>query len=109
MAGKKVISDEVRVQVETMIEKFNREVVKDPHCFFSVRYRGKYVYLDRDDYGVAGPRARLTYTGDMQGWDFAIYKYSKEHYDPEEWLFPGAGNLDGTVEGALYAALEAYP
>lgn len=40
---------------------------------------------------------------------FAIYKYSDERYDPEEWRFPGAGHLDGTVEGALRACMEAYP
>ena len=111
MAGKKKIPDEVRAKVETIIAQFNREVVKgsNPHCLFFVRFRGKYAYLDRDDYGHVGPRARLTYTNDMQGWNFAIYKYSDERYDPEEWMFPGAGSLDGTVKGALHAALEAYP
>lgn len=109
MARKKMIPDEVRTQVETIVAEFNREVVKNPHCLFSVRFRGKYAYLDRNDYGHVGPRARITYTGDMQTWDFAIYKYSNEHYDPEEWMFPGAENIDGTVKGALYAAMGAYP
>jgi hypothetical protein len=45
----------------------------------------------------------------MEQWEFAIFKYSHEFYDPEEWLFPGAGHVDGTVEGALRAAMEAYP
>jgi len=38
-----------------------------------------------------------------------IFKYSDERYDPEEWLFPGGGHVDGTVEGAMRAGLEAYP
>jgi putative transposase len=42
-------------------------------------------------------------------WEFAIYKYSDERYDADEWLFPGAGYVDGTLEGAMRAGLEAYP
>jgi hypothetical protein len=108
MAKTKVIPDEVRAQVEAIVEKFNREVVKDPHRYFSTRYRLKYLYLDRAYYKHVGPRARLTYTGDMNGWDFAIYKYTSETYDPKEWLFTGAEHVDGTVEGALKAAMKAY-
>ena len=109
MAGKKAIPDEVRAQVEARVERFNREVVKHPLRFFSVRFRDKYAYLDRDTYGRVGQRVRLTYSGDMEGWDFAIYKYSDERYDPDEWMFPGAEHIDGTIEGALRAAMEAYP
>jgi hypothetical protein len=32
-----------------------------------------------------------------------------EHYDPPKQMFPGAGHVDGTIEGALRAAMEAYP
>ena len=52
---------------------------------------------------------RLTYTGDMEDWEFAIFKYSSERYDPDEWMFPGSGELDGSVEGAMRAGLAAYP
>ena len=45
----------------------------------------------------------------MNEWEFAIYKYSDERYDPNEWMFPGAEYLNGTIEGALKAGLEAYP
>jgi hypothetical protein len=65
--------------------------------------------LDRLDHGRQHPIARLTYTGSTDEWEFAIYKYSDERYDAEEWLFPGAGNIDGTLEGAMRAGLEAYP
>jgi hypothetical protein len=109
MAGKKRIPDAVRAEVEARVTQFNRDVIGDPYRFFSVRFRGKYVYLDREDYGYVGQRARLTYTGDMEQWDFAIYKYSDERYDPREWMFPGAQHLDGTIEGALRAAMKAYP
>lgn len=109
MAGKKAIPDEVRADVEARVARFNREVVKNWHRQFSVRFRGKNAYFDREDYGHVGPRARLTYTGDMAAWEFAIFRYSREFYDPDEWMFPGAEHIDGTVEGALRAAMEAYP
>jgi len=44
----------------------------------------------------------------MNGWDFAIFKWSTETYDPDEWMFPGSELVDGTVEGAMRAGLEAY-
>ena len=40
---------------------------------------------------------------------YSIYKYSDEHYDEEEWFFPGNEHVDGTLEGAMKAGLEAYP
>lgn len=45
----------------------------------------------------------------MDNWEFAIFKHSDERYDAEEWFFPGAGWMDGTIEGAMKAGLEAYP
>ncbi len=105
----KSIPQEIKAQVQTIVEQFNQTVVCEPETFFSVRFRGQYAYLDRDDYGPVGPRGRLTWTGDMANWDFAIYTYSSERYDPEEWMFSGAEHLDGTVEGALRACMEAYP
>ncbi len=103
------IPQEVRQQVEKIIDQFNRQVLKDPNYFYSARYRGSYLYTDRHDYGVAGPICRLKYTGDMDNWEFAIFKWSDERYDPDEWFFPGVGFVDGTIEGALKAGLEAYP
>jgi hypothetical protein len=54
------------------------------------------------------PIRRLTWNGKMDNWDFAIYKYSSEQYDPEEWFFPGAEFVDGTVTGAMKAGMAAY-
>ena len=107
MSSKKIPQD-VRAQVEAIVIRFNQTVVRNRNTFFSARFRGQYVYLDRDAYGVVGPRGRLTFTGDMAHWEFAIYRYSKERYDPNEW-FDGVRHLDGTVEGALRACMEAYP
>jgi len=44
----------------------------------------------------------------MDDWDFTIYKYSTEKYDPEEWFFPGEEFVDGTVTGAMKAGMAAY-
>jgi hypothetical protein len=40
--------------------------------------------------------------------NFAIFKYSVERYDPNEWFFPGSEELNGTIIGALKAAEKAY-
>ena len=64
---------------------------------------------DRSDYGEVGHIGRLTYTGALDRWEFAIYRYSDERYDPDEWLFPGAEELDGTIEGTMRAGMAAYP
>jgi hypothetical protein len=105
----KRLPEEVRKQVDETVRNFNQRVLKDPNYYYVARYRGNCVYLDRFDYGRYGPICRLTYTGRMDRWEFAIYKYSDDRYDPDEWMFPGSGYVDGTVEGAMRAGLEAYP
>ena len=103
------IPDEVKTDVEAIVQHFNTTVLRNPHCLYVPRYRGKFLYLDRQDDGRQHPICRLEYTRNMGDWSFAIYKYSDERYDTEEWFFPGAGHVDGTVEGAMKAGLEAYP
>lgn len=107
--AKKSIPENIKEQVEAIVENFNQTVIQDSDHFFVLRFRGRFLYLDRkDDYGISA-RGRLTYTGDMADWEFAIYKYSSESYDPDEWFFPGEEHINGSVEGALKACLEAYP
>ena len=65
--------------------------------------------IPRGERVVETKLGRLKYNGEMNNWDFAVFKYSREKYDPDEFLFPGAGNLDGTIEGALWAGIEVYP
>jgi hypothetical protein len=45
----------------------------------------------------------------MGDWEFAIFKYSDGNYDADEWMFPASEHVDGTIEGAMRAGLEAYP
>jgi len=107
--SRKTIPEQSKRAVKEIVADFNRQVLKDPNSSYVTRYRGQYLYLDRFDYRRGGPICRLTYTGAMDQWEFAIYKYSDERYDPDEWLFPGSGHIDGTIEGAMKAGLEAYP
>ena len=107
--ARKGIPSEVKKQVEDIVERFHTSEIRDPHCLYVPRYRGRFLYLDREDYGRLSQVCRLEYTGDLKAWNFAIYKYSSERYADDEWFFPGAGHVDGTIEGAMKAGLEAYP
>ncbi len=105
----KGIPDDVKQKAEYIIEEFNRKTLRKRNCFYQSRFKGKFLYLDRSDYGNIGPICRLTYTGNMGKWEFAIFKWSSEKYDPGEWFFPGSQHIDGSIEGAMKAGLDAYP
>lgn len=112
---------EIQAEVQKSVDEFNRKHFEkvDPlirrilgslaNYGYTARFKGKFLYLDRIKPGKPSPICRLTWTGAMDKWDFAIYKYSDEGYDPEEWFFTGAGKVDGTVTGAMEAGMEAYP
>lgn len=103
------IPDDVKQQAETAISAFNQTVIRDPDRYYVARYRGHYLYLDRLAYGPPQRIARLVYDEATGTWEFAIFKYGDERYDADEWFFPGSDLVDGTIEGALKAGLEAYP
>ncbi len=105
----KGIPDVVKQKAEYIIEEFNRKTLRKRNCFYQARFKGKFLYLDRADYGNIGPICRLSYTGNMGKWEFAIFKWSSEKYDPGEWFFPGSQHIDGSIEGAMKAGLDAYP
>lgn len=106
---KAIIPDEIKAQADEIVAEYSRKNSNDPTCYYLTRYKGEYLYLDRSDYGRVGPICRLKYTGNMKKWEFAIYKFSSNRYDPEEWFFPGSNYVNGTIEGAMNAGLEAYP
>jgi hypothetical protein len=103
------IPPEIKKQAEEIVSNFNARVLANPHCYYQTRYRGSYLYLDRHDYGAKSQICRLKYSGQINNWEFAIYKYSDNRYDADEWLFFGANHINGTIEGAMKAGLEAYP
>ncbi len=72
--------------------------------------RGKFIYLVQISADGSLQRlGRLTYEGDVENMDFAIFKFTSGKYDPKERWFPGSQYLDGTIEGALKALMEAHP
>ena len=104
------LTAEIKLQADAVVARFNVEQLPgQPWAHYVTNYRGAHLYLGHEHGGRFGPICRLTYTGDMNRWDFAIYKYSDEAYDPEEWMFDGAEEVDGTIEGAMRAGLKAYP
>ena len=116
MAKSSMIPSEIKMEVQKMIDEFNLANFNDDEfkkfgiIGYSARYRGKFLYLDRDDFGEPSPICRLTWNGKMDNWDFAIYKYSDNCYDPDDWfwIMPGSVKVDGTVQGAMLAGMEAY-
>ncbi|MEP6947932.1 MAG: hypothetical protein ABI863_01595 [Ginsengibacter sp.] len=108
--AKSPISKEVQQEVATLIDAFNKKTFKGSTDFMYIpMFKGGFLYLNRKEHHRISPVARLKYTGDIKKWDFAIYKWSRDKYDPDEWLFPGSEYVNGTVEGAMKAGLAAYP
>ena len=112
---------EIQAEVLKLVEEFNRKILKEVNPIlrmpmgddvfrgYGARFKGKFLYLDRLEHRKPSPICRLAWIGSMDKWDFAIYKYSDEHYDPEEWFFTGAEKVDGTITGEMEAEKAAYP
>ena len=109
--GKSIIPEEIKNEIIKIINEYNDLVYSHSKSVHYIpEFRGKILYLKRREIsGHISPIARLTYKGKKDKWDFAIYKWSTESYDPEEWLFPGREFVDGTISGALKAGDKAYP
>ncbi len=129
--AKTAIPFEIQQQVNQAVETYN----KSKKTNYKVSFKGKYCYLSRMDNrnseadamlmaakrlglpvnlfkqapNVETKIGRLEWTGDMGKWGFAVFKYSRETYDADEWMFPGSGLLDGTIEGAMKAGHKIYP
>jgi len=105
----KSISKELKMVVLESVAEFNRQNFGDWEIAYIARFRGRHVYLDREEFGSKGPICRLTLSDKPNVWEFAIYKYSSQRYSPDEWFFPGSDEVDGTVDGAMRAGMKAYP
>ena len=106
--ARRSIPDEVKQQVVQIVERFNEKKLSGTGSYYCPRWKGVFLYLDRVDFGTACQICRLKYTGDIRKWQFAIFKYSSERYDPDERWFPGAEYVDGTIAGAMKAGMQAY-
>ncbi|MEM6801308.1 MAG: hypothetical protein AAF696_07875 [Bacteroidota bacterium] len=129
----KSIPKHIKEEVTAIIDQFNLK----HQVNFQISFRGAFAYLSKieednsSDFmdllaqamGINNPPkkikqetqyletkiGRLAFNTSMKDWGFAVYKYSRDNYDPNEWMFPGADLLDGTIEGALRAAPHIYP
>lgn len=113
------LSEEQKELLSQRVETFN----KTNKTNYIVVFRGKFCYISKIDkkvafLGIFGGgsvietnigRLALTSENDINKMEFAVFKYSSETYDANEFFFPGAGKLDGTIEGALRAGFELYP
>jgi hypothetical protein len=107
--GKKLIPDEIRENVSAIVEKFNQQELKDTDVRYIARFQGRFLYLDRIAYDKKEPVSRMEYFREINEWEFAIFKWSSEIYDPDECFFSGSEWVDGTIEGAMKAGMKAYP
>jgi hypothetical protein len=104
------IPEDVKEAILQRVQAFN----KAHKSGFQVEFKGKFCYLSKVHNtfwgkGVETKLGRLTWTGDIDKWSFDVFKYSRETYDPNEFMFPGREDLDGTIEGAMQAGFKLYP
>ena len=108
--GKIKIPTDVKNEVQIIINDFNKKTFPDtPEFFYFATFRADFLYLNRQEGDIESPIARLKYNGNFDKWSFAIFKWSSERYDPDEFMFPGDEYVNGTIEGALKAGHTAYP
>jgi len=107
--GKKLIPDEIRTKVSVIVDNFNQKELKGTDVRYIARFQGRFLYLDRIAYSKKEPVSRMEYFKEIDKWEFAIFKWSTEIYDPDECMFSGSEFVDGTIEGAMKAGMRAYP
>ena len=104
------ISEQIREKVEKIVSEFNETTLKKEGCKFQTQYNGNYVYLLLDEgFENLTPMFRLKFAGNMNNWEFAIFRWSSEKYTTDFDFMPGAEFIDGTIHGAMQAALKLYP
>ena len=98
-----------QAQLQERANFFKKKFVPKTSWQFVADARGKFVYLRRymND-GSCQNLGRLIYEGNIENMAFSIYRYNTEKYDTKA-DFVGAHHLNGTLEGALKAILEAFP
>ena len=51
-ASKRTIPESIKKQANEIVKSFNGNVIKDSQCYYTTRYRGTYLYVDRYDFGL---------------------------------------------------------
>jgi hypothetical protein len=104
------IPEDVKEAIAQRVFDFN----KAHQSAFQVVFKGKFCFLSKVTRSFWGKEietklGRLEWTGDVENWAFAVFRYGREFYDPNEFMFNGAQEIDGTIEGAMRAGFELYP
>lgn len=89
----------VAIPVEAL-EHLHNEIVAIGDPGLDVTNNGRFCYVSH----AGKPLCRLGYRGEVQIWDFAIYRYSRQAYDTSFEIFP----LFGEVGECVRKALDAY-
>lgn len=106
MAKRKPIPTEVQAEANQAVHRFDKAY----DTLHNLEFKGGYAYLKRVEEDQTFTKiGRLTYLEKTGEWDFTVYKYTNERYDPYEFNYPGRIHLDGTIEGVLWAGLDIYP
>ena len=52
---------EAREEALRVIARFNQEILAQSECRYIPRFKGRYLYVDREDFGSVGTICRLEY------------------------------------------------
>jgi hypothetical protein len=116
------IPDHVRSSLQDRLETHARTAWNERCAEVHVRFRGEYAYIDAiesDPWIMPGTSeeekdqlrqtpvklCRLAWTGDMDSWGFAFYKYSDDRYEPSMTL---DGSMAGSPESCFDTAAQLY-
>ena len=81
------------------LEHLCNEIVAIGDPDLDVTKNGRFCYVSH----AGKPLCRLGYRGEVEIWDFAIYRYSRQAYDTSFEIFPLFGNVGECVRKALDA------
>jgi hypothetical protein len=77
MAKKEIISAVVQNEIMLRVITFNEKYLAKKECIYKPQIKGKFIYLMRTTFnGQLEHTCRLTYDGNLENMDFAIYRYS---------------------------------
>ena len=103
------ISINIQSELCDRVNEFSEKYLSRFDCRYLADARGKFIFLYRQRFdGTLERIGRLTYKGDKENMDFAFFNRKKQKNDPD-CLPSKKRHLDGTIEGAMKAGLEAYP
>ena len=92
------LSSSMKSRVENRIQSYALTKYAGKQLKVSVRFRGRYCYIDTIEAEGCMPLVRLLYQGREDEWELALFTYSDERYS--RCLF-GSGKPLGCPEEAL--------